>query len=154
MSFFPSPLFPPLSFPPSPFNMSEMVLLLCRALWFHADRKQTSVNLAWLKHAQSSAIIINSFLTFIQPQQNWLNDTWATSFCIKALCCVLFSFRYYFKVQAKNVFGLGPISDTLTYVTESGVYPVNTGNNKLGDAPLTTVQPSVKSFCCTAARKH
>nr|XP_023855784.1 fibronectin type III domain-containing protein 1 [Salvelinus alpinus] len=27
--------------------------------------------------------------------------------------------RYYFKVQAKNVFGLGPISDTLTYVTES-----------------------------------
>uniref|UniRef100_A0AAY5L0Y4 Fibronectin type-III domain-containing protein n=1 Tax=Esox lucius TaxID=8010 RepID=A0AAY5L0Y4_ESOLU len=27
--------------------------------------------------------------------------------------------RYYFKVQAKNVFGLGPLSDTLTYVTES-----------------------------------
>ncbi|XP_068198034.1 fibronectin type III domain-containing protein 1 [Antennarius striatus] len=27
--------------------------------------------------------------------------------------------RYYFKVQAKNVFGLGPISDTLSYVTES-----------------------------------
>ncbi|KAK1888611.1 Fibronectin type III domain containing protein 1 [Dissostichus eleginoides] len=27
--------------------------------------------------------------------------------------------RYYFKVQAKNVFGLGPFSDTLTYVTES-----------------------------------
>ncbi|KAF3702915.1 Fibronectin type III domain-containing protein 1 Activator of G-protein signaling 8 Precursor [Channa argus] len=27
--------------------------------------------------------------------------------------------RYYFKVQAKNVFGLGPVSDTLTYVTES-----------------------------------
>ncbi|XP_041814866.1 fibronectin type III domain-containing protein 1 [Chelmon rostratus] len=27
--------------------------------------------------------------------------------------------RYYFKVQAKNVFGLGPISETLTYVTES-----------------------------------
>uniref|UniRef100_A0A3P8U3U8 Fibronectin type-III domain-containing protein n=1 Tax=Amphiprion percula TaxID=161767 RepID=A0A3P8U3U8_AMPPE len=26
---------------------------------------------------------------------------------------------YYFKVQAKNVFGLGPVSDTLTYVTES-----------------------------------
>uniref|UniRef100_A0A672YWY0 Fibronectin type III domain containing 1 n=1 Tax=Sphaeramia orbicularis TaxID=375764 RepID=A0A672YWY0_9TELE len=33
--------------------------------------------------------------------------------------------RYYFKVQAKNVFGLGPVSDMLTYVTESGVYPVN-----------------------------
>uniref|UniRef100_A0A3B5L3Z6 Fibronectin type III domain containing 1 n=1 Tax=Xiphophorus couchianus TaxID=32473 RepID=A0A3B5L3Z6_9TELE len=27
--------------------------------------------------------------------------------------------RYYFKVQAKNVFGLGPFSETLTYVTES-----------------------------------
>nr|XP_023662533.1 fibronectin type III domain-containing protein 1 isoform X1 [Paramormyrops kingsleyae] len=27
--------------------------------------------------------------------------------------------RYYFKVQAKNIFGMGPISDTLTYVTES-----------------------------------
>uniref|UniRef100_A0AAR2L135 Fibronectin type-III domain-containing protein n=1 Tax=Pygocentrus nattereri TaxID=42514 RepID=A0AAR2L135_PYGNA len=27
--------------------------------------------------------------------------------------------RYYFRVQAKNVFGLGPISETLTYVTES-----------------------------------
>uniref|UniRef100_H3D416 Fibronectin type-III domain-containing protein n=1 Tax=Tetraodon nigroviridis TaxID=99883 RepID=H3D416_TETNG len=27
--------------------------------------------------------------------------------------------RYYFKVQAKNVFGLGPISETLSYVTES-----------------------------------
>ncbi|KAM8846442.1 fibronectin type III domain-containing protein 1 isoform 1-T1 [Synchiropus picturatus] len=27
--------------------------------------------------------------------------------------------RYYFKVQARNVFGLGPFSDTLTYVTES-----------------------------------
>ncbi|XP_077409314.1 fibronectin type III domain-containing protein 1 [Vanacampus margaritifer] len=27
--------------------------------------------------------------------------------------------RYYFKVQAKNVLGLGPVSDTLTYVTES-----------------------------------
>ncbi|XP_029985073.1 fibronectin type III domain-containing protein 1 isoform X2 [Sphaeramia orbicularis] len=27
--------------------------------------------------------------------------------------------RYYFKVQAKNVFGLGPVSDMLTYVTES-----------------------------------
>ncbi|KAJ8009622.1 hypothetical protein DPEC_G00090810 [Dallia pectoralis] len=27
--------------------------------------------------------------------------------------------RYYFKVQAKNVLGLGPLSDTLTYVTES-----------------------------------
>lgn len=52
------------------------------------------------------------------------------------------------------MFGLGPISDTLTYVTESGVYPVNTGNNKLWDAPLTTVQPSVKSFCCTAALKE
>lgn len=32
----------------------------------------------------------------------------------------VFSFRYYFKVQAKNVFGLGPISETLSYVTESG----------------------------------
>jgi len=28
--------------------------------------------------------------------------------------------RYYFKVQAKNIFGLGPLSETLTYVTESG----------------------------------
>ncbi|XP_056621374.1 fibronectin type III domain-containing protein 1 isoform X1 [Triplophysa dalaica] len=27
--------------------------------------------------------------------------------------------RYYFKVQAKNIFGLGPFSETLTYVTES-----------------------------------
>ncbi|KAK7150220.1 hypothetical protein R3I93_011470 [Phoxinus phoxinus] len=27
--------------------------------------------------------------------------------------------RYYFKVQAKNFFGLGPLSETLTYVTES-----------------------------------
>ncbi|XP_018585935.2 fibronectin type III domain-containing protein 1 [Scleropages formosus] len=27
--------------------------------------------------------------------------------------------RYYFKVQAKNIFGLGPVSDTFTYVTES-----------------------------------
>ncbi|XP_016149275.1 fibronectin type III domain-containing protein 1 [Sinocyclocheilus grahami] len=27
--------------------------------------------------------------------------------------------RYYFKVQAKNIFGLGPLSETLTYVTES-----------------------------------
>ncbi|KAL2082433.1 hypothetical protein ACEWY4_022251 [Coilia grayii] len=27
--------------------------------------------------------------------------------------------RYYFKIQAKNVFGLGPVSDTLVYVTES-----------------------------------
>ncbi|KAK1796006.1 hypothetical protein P4O66_009106 [Electrophorus voltai] len=27
--------------------------------------------------------------------------------------------RYYFRVQAKNIFGLGPVSDTLTYVTES-----------------------------------
>ncbi|XP_036406397.1 fibronectin type III domain-containing protein 1 isoform X1 [Megalops cyprinoides] len=27
--------------------------------------------------------------------------------------------RYYFKVQAKNIFGLGPISETFTYVTES-----------------------------------
>ncbi|MEQ2219706.1 Fibronectin type III domain-containing protein 1, partial [Xenoophorus captivus] len=27
--------------------------------------------------------------------------------------------RYYFKVQAKNVFGLGPFSETLTYFTES-----------------------------------
>lgn len=34
----------------------------------------------------------------------------------------LCSFRYYFKVQAKNVFGLGPISETLSYVTESGAY--------------------------------
>ncbi|XP_076874082.1 fibronectin type III domain-containing protein 1 isoform X1 [Brachyhypopomus gauderio] len=27
--------------------------------------------------------------------------------------------RYYFRVQAKNTFGLGPVSDTLTYITES-----------------------------------
>ncbi|XP_068071752.1 fibronectin type III domain-containing protein 1 isoform X2 [Danio rerio] len=27
--------------------------------------------------------------------------------------------RYYFRVQAKNIFGLGPFSETLTYVTES-----------------------------------
>ncbi|XP_038137582.1 fibronectin type III domain-containing protein 1 isoform X1 [Cyprinodon tularosa] len=27
--------------------------------------------------------------------------------------------RYYFRVQAKNVYGLGPLSETLTYVTES-----------------------------------
>uniref|UniRef100_A0A8C4T490 Fibronectin type-III domain-containing protein n=1 Tax=Erpetoichthys calabaricus TaxID=27687 RepID=A0A8C4T490_ERPCA len=32
--------------------------------------------------------------------------------------------RYYFKVQAKNIFGLGPISDTFTYVTESGGEPI------------------------------
>uniref|UniRef100_A0A8C6LUU7 Fibronectin type III domain containing 1 n=1 Tax=Nothobranchius furzeri TaxID=105023 RepID=A0A8C6LUU7_NOTFU len=32
--------------------------------------------------------------------------------------------RYYFKVQAKNVFGLGPFSETLTYVTESGGEPI------------------------------
>lgn len=50
---------------------------------------------------------------------------------IKSLCCGLFSFRYYFKVQAKNVFGLGPVSDTLTYVTESGVYPVSACKEKL-----------------------
>ncbi|XP_033874675.3 fibronectin type III domain-containing protein 1-like isoform X1 [Acipenser ruthenus] len=36
--------------------------------------------------------------------------------------------RYYFKVQAKNNFGLGPISDTFTYVTES-------------DDPLLIVRP-------------
>ncbi|XP_051908895.1 fibronectin type III domain-containing protein 1 isoform X2 [Hippocampus zosterae] len=36
--------------------------------------------------------------------------------------------RYYFKVQAKNVFGLGPVSETLTYVTES-------------DDPLLIVRP-------------
>lgn len=57
-------------------------------------------------------------------------------------------------MQAKNVFGLGPISETLTYVTESGVYPVITCNNKLWDAPSSTVQHLAKSFCYTAARKH
>ncbi|XP_041108431.1 fibronectin type III domain-containing protein 1-like isoform X2 [Polyodon spathula] len=36
--------------------------------------------------------------------------------------------RYYFRVQAKNNFGLGPISDTFTYVTES-------------DDPLLIVRP-------------
>lgn len=51
-----------------------------------------------------------------------LNST--TKSLIKYLLHGLFSFRYYFKVQAKNVFGLGPVSDTLTYVTESGVYHV------------------------------
>lgn len=47
------------------------------------------------------------------------------------------SSRYYFKVQAKNVFGLGPVSDTLTYVTESGAYPVDACRDKLKAAPLT-----------------
>jgi hypothetical protein len=44
-----------------------------------------------------------------------------TSVCV---CFFYFQFRYYFKVQAKNVFGLGPVSETLTYVTESGVCAV------------------------------
>lgn len=39
---------------------------------------------------------------------------------IKAILCALLSFRYYFRVQAKNVFGVGPFSETLSYVTESG----------------------------------
>lgn len=49
------------------------------------------------------------------------------SLSCKSLCAVVrFLFRYYFKVQAKNVFGLGPVSDTLTYVTESGLSLINT----------------------------
>lgn len=36
------------------------------------------------------------------------------------ICVLILVHRYYFKVQAKNIFGLGPLSETLTYVTESG----------------------------------
>uniref|UniRef100_A0A3B3VE22 Fibronectin type III domain containing 1 n=1 Tax=Poecilia latipinna TaxID=48699 RepID=A0A3B3VE22_9TELE len=43
----------------------------------------------------------------------------ATESLIKSQHCALLECRYYFKVQAKNVFGLGPFSETLTYVTES-----------------------------------
>lgn len=131
--------------------------IVLRSLWIHMNIKQTTLKSAWVKHAQSSAMVINIFLTFIQSQQRWQNDTFTTKSLIKSLHCGLFLFRYYFKVQAKNVFGLGPFSDTLTYVTESGVYPVNACKDKLRDALLTTCQPSVKLaliFCTAACKKN
>lgn len=76
-------------------------------------------------------MVINIFHTFIGSQQHWQDDTSTTESLIKSSRCGSFSFRYYFKVQAKNVFGLGPISETLTYVTESGAYPVSTCEDKL-----------------------
>lgn len=42
------------------------------------------------------------------------------------------------------MFGLGPVSDTLTYVTESGVYHVSACKDKLRDAPLIRVQTPIK----------
>lgn len=118
--------------------------IVLRSLWIHMNIKQTSLKSAWLKPAQSSATVINIFLTFTQSQQHWQNDTLTTKSLIKSLCHDLFSFRYYFKVQARNVFGLGPVSDTLTYVTESGVYHVSACKDKLWDAPLIRVQTLIK----------
>lgn len=130
--FFPSPL-PPSTRLPS-FSLQHKPnshFIVLRSLWIHTNIKQTTLKSAWLKHAQSSAMVINTVHTFTQSQQHWQNDTLTTKSPSESVCCGLFSLRYYFKVQAKNVFGLGPFSDTLTYVTESGVYPVIAYKDKL-----------------------
>lgn len=49
--------------------------IVLRSLWIHTNIKQTPLKSARLKHAQSSAKIINIFLTFAQSQQRWQNDT-------------------------------------------------------------------------------
>ena len=131
VSFFPQH---PSSTPRPPFSLQHEPnshFIVLRSLWIHINRKQTTPKSGWLKHAQSSVMVINIFRTFIGSQQHWRDDTSTAESLIKSSRCGLFSFRYYFKVQAKNVFGLGPISETLTYVTESGAYPVSACEDKL-----------------------
>lgn len=147
-------LFPLAALPSSLQHEPNGHFIVLRSLWIHTNIKQTTLKSAWLKHAQSSAMVINIFLTFTQSQQHWQNDALTTKSLVKSLCRGLFSFRYYFKVQAKNVFGLGPISETLTYVTESGVYPVNACKDKLWDAPVqSSVKLGLEFLMCSMQRK-
>ncbi|KAK9531476.1 hypothetical protein VZT92_010899 [Zoarces viviparus] len=66
--------------------------------------------------------MVSGYLVHSASYDDVLNNRWSTkpsSGTHLALENLKPNSRYYFKVQAKNVFGLGPVSDTLTYVTES-----------------------------------
>ncbi|KAM6906035.1 fibronectin type III domain-containing protein 1 isoform 2-T2 [Lycodopsis pacificus] len=66
--------------------------------------------------------MVSGYMVHSASYDDVLNNRWSTkpsSGTHLALENLKPNSRYYFKVQAKNVFGLGPVSDTLTYVTES-----------------------------------
>uniref|UniRef100_A0A3Q3WWD7 Fibronectin type-III domain-containing protein n=1 Tax=Mola mola TaxID=94237 RepID=A0A3Q3WWD7_MOLML len=62
-----------------------------------------------------------SYMVHSASYDDVLNNRWSSGHAIGTHLPLenLKPNSYYFKVQAKNVFGLGPISETLTYVTES-----------------------------------
>ncbi|XP_061843255.2 fibronectin type III domain-containing protein 1 isoform X2 [Nerophis lumbriciformis] len=66
--------------------------------------------------------MVSGYMVYSASYDDVLNNRWsskASSGTHLAVENLKPNSRYYFKVQAKNVFGLGPVSDTLTYVTES-----------------------------------
>ncbi|XP_058469655.1 fibronectin type III domain-containing protein 1 isoform X2 [Solea solea] len=66
--------------------------------------------------------MVSGYMVHSASYDDVLNDRWSlgsSSGTHLAVENLKPNSRYYFKVQAKNVFGLGPISETLTYVTES-----------------------------------
>uniref|UniRef100_A0A8C5GUA4 Fibronectin type-III domain-containing protein n=1 Tax=Gouania willdenowi TaxID=441366 RepID=A0A8C5GUA4_GOUWI len=66
--------------------------------------------------------MVSGYLVYSASYDDVLNNRWSSqssSGTHLAVENLKPNSRYYFKVQAKNVFGLGPVSDTLTYVTES-----------------------------------
>ncbi|KAG8583228.1 hypothetical protein GDO81_008327 [Engystomops pustulosus] len=87
------------------------------------------VILDWAKPKQGD--FITGYLVYSASYDDYLKNKWSTgtaggtNFPIENLKP---NTRYYFKVQAKNPYGLGPISPSVTFVTES-------------DNPLLIVRP-------------
>ncbi|XP_028858533.1 fibronectin type III domain-containing protein 1 isoform X2 [Denticeps clupeoides] len=66
--------------------------------------------------------MVSGYLVHSASYDDVLNNRWSTSSSAGTHLPVENlkpNSRYYFKVQARNIFGLGPISETITYVTES-----------------------------------
>ncbi|KAL4660994.1 fibronectin type III domain-containing protein 1 [Arapaima gigas] len=66
--------------------------------------------------------MVSGYMVHSASYDDVLNNRWSSSTATGTHLAVENlkpNSRYYFKVQAKNIFGLGPISETLTYVTES-----------------------------------
>ncbi|KAK7907660.1 hypothetical protein WMY93_016272 [Mugilogobius chulae] len=66
--------------------------------------------------------MVSGFMVYSASYDDVLNNRWSSrssSGTHLAVENLKPNSRYYFKVQARNVFGVGPFSETLTYVTES-----------------------------------
>ncbi|XP_032880967.1 fibronectin type III domain-containing protein 1 isoform X1 [Amblyraja radiata] len=66
---------------------------------------------------------VTGYLIYSASYDDVLQENWSTKPTIGSTHLAIEnlkpSTRYYFKIQAKNPFGFGPISETLSYVTES-----------------------------------